>query len=36
LVHNKSIGKYTNGIRKDELATVNEICGPTMSRLGYS
>ncbi len=36
LVHNKSIGKYTHGIRQDELDTVNDICGPTMSRLGYS
>ncbi|MFC2042980.1 sulfotransferase [Chloroflexota bacterium] len=36
LVHNKSIGKYTCGIRQDELATVIEICGTTMSRLGYS
>ena len=36
LVHNNSIGKYKHRLRQDELVTVNAICGPTMSRLGYS
>ncbi len=36
LVHNNSIGKYKHGLRQDELVTINDICGPTMSRLGYS
>ncbi|MGB7116025.1 MAG: sulfotransferase [Anaerolineales bacterium] len=36
LVHNNSIGKYKHGLHQDELVTVNAICGPTMSRLGYS
>jgi len=36
LVHNNSIGKYKHGLRQHELVTVKDICGPTMSRLGYS
>jgi len=36
LVHNNSIGKYKHGLHQDELVMVNAICGPTMSRLGYS
>jgi len=32
----RSIGKYRRGLTPEELATVMEIAGPTMSRLGYS
>jgi hypothetical protein len=36
LVHNNSIGKYKHGLHPEELVTINDICGPTMTRLGYS
>jgi hypothetical protein len=36
LIHNKSIGKYKHGLHQEELVTIKEICGPTMSQLGYS
>lgn len=31
----RSIGKYRQGLTQEEVATVMEIAGPTMSRLGY-
>jgi hypothetical protein len=30
-----SIGKYQSGLSAEELATVLDIAGPTMARLGY-
>ena len=35
LIRDTSIGKYRSGLTDEELATVMEIAGPTMARLGY-
>jgi hypothetical protein len=35
MVRNTSIGKYKSGLSDEELATVINIAGPTMERLGY-
>ncbi len=35
MVRNTSIGKYKSGLSDEELATVINIAGPTMGRLGY-
>lgn len=34
-ISSRSIGNYRDGLTSDELATVMEIAGPTMARLGY-
>ncbi len=34
-VHAKSVGKHTSGLSQQALATVMEVAGPTMARLGY-
>jgi hypothetical protein len=35
MVRDSSIGKYKTRLSREELATVMEIAGPTMARLGY-
>jgi len=35
-ISDRSIGKHRRGLTQEELATVMEIAGPTMSRLGYA
>ena len=35
MVRNTSVGKYRSGLTDKELATVMEIAGPTMERMGY-
>ncbi|HWP93464.1 MAG TPA: hypothetical protein VNN20_14825 [Thermodesulfobacteriota bacterium] len=35
MVQNTSIGRYKRELTDEELATVMEIAGPTMKRLGY-
>jgi hypothetical protein len=34
-VHEKSVGRYQEGLTADELATVCKVAGPTLARLGY-
>lgn len=35
IIRDTSIGKYKHGLSEEELATVVDIAGPTMARLGY-
>lgn len=35
VIQNTGIGKYKEGLSKEELATIMNIAGPTMARLGY-
>jgi len=35
MIRDSSIGKHKNGLTEEELGTVMEIAGPTMSRLSY-
>lgn len=35
MMHRGSIGKHIHGLTEEEMATVMDIAGPTMTRLGY-
>ena len=35
-ISSRSVGNYRHGLTAEELDTVMEIAGPTMSRLGYT